>query len=124
MQLDHRKLEAAVKALDTPSTPTLDDVGLLVNTLKHNNSKWGLPLWERRQGTFMPDLNPDAKNINWYESVWIKSDDVEMIWTIIASSGPRTKTVQSRNPPETSRTKRALPSVTDYTCRRRGDLHK
>ena len=93
-RLDHLQLEAAVRALGYPVDPALDDVRLLVNTLKHDNSKWGLQLWARRQGTFMPGFNPNAKIINWYESIRLKSDDVEMIWNIVACSGPTIKMVQ------------------------------
>lgn len=97
-RLDHLKLEAAVKALGYPIDPALDDVRLLVNTLKHDNSKWGLQLWERRKDAFFTGFTPDAKNFNWYDSIRLKSDDVEMIWNIVASSGPTIKTVRSSEP--------------------------
>lgn len=91
----HGKSSSLIKAVQDIGVaidPKIVDISVLVNTLKHNASIWGWPLYEMRPDWFSNSFKPDRQHIDWFDSVLLQDAAMDEIFQIVSDSGPNFKT--------------------------------
>lgn len=89
----HDALVGKVREEGDSIDPRLSGLRDLVNTLKHNNNKWGFALatsWPSVVGSYSTD-----RSINWYEVLRLEDADVLTACDIVRGSGPSTSKLRS-----------------------------
>lgn len=87
----HDKLVQLVRAMGYPIAERLNAVRDLVNLLKHNNSRWGIELYESWRDVFPDNFRvPEdgALQTSWYDAVALNADHINLILETIRKSGP------------------------------------
>lgn len=85
----HEELAEATRAKGYPVHPKLEAVRDLVNTLKHENDRWGLPLIKSWPEVFPPNFRPrSAGKTYWFEVIELSDALVHEAFTIVSASGP------------------------------------
>lgn len=77
-----------VVAKGYPIHSKLEDIHLLVNLLKHANSKHGLPLYAKRPDFFRDEFSPSTGRVDWYDEVNLNDQHITEFFDIVATSGP------------------------------------
>jgi len=84
----HDDLTAAVTKAGVPLHPTLKDLRILVNTLKHNKAKWGKELAACQSGAFFdPGFSVNGTR-DWYEAIKISPAMMVKLFDAVSGSGP------------------------------------
>lgn len=90
-----KSLKKAGRPLDEPN---IEILRLLANTLKHNSSKYGVDLYQRRPDLFASDFDPSANNpvtgkpfrfINWADHVALTDSQIDHFIRVVRLSAPR-----------------------------------
>lgn len=91
---NHDDMVAATRAEGYAVDARLDRVRRLVNTLKHDNRRWGMDLLEAWQEVYQSDFRPRAAGpVYWAEAVSLTDDQIAEIFAILAASGPTAESV-------------------------------
>ena len=77
-----------VKAKGYPISPKLEQLYMLVNLLKHSNSKDGIKLYDIRPDLFRRVFNPTLGQSDWYAEILLSDDHMMEIFQVITTSGP------------------------------------
>lgn len=103
-QEKHDNLVKYAEKIGIHTHPRLGAVRDAVNTLKHNNAKWGLLLVKS-----WPDiLTPRAisgLSVNWYEAITFTDAHLEEVFNIVTASGPNHLSPHHQNPTFTKKVK-------------------
>lgn len=93
------EIEAGVVAAGLPVSPTIDEIRLLVNTMKHNSIKFGPKLYERRGDFFKPNFDPDElnpftnqprTNVDYDDAIILNDAHLAEFFKAVRASGPDT----------------------------------
>jgi hypothetical protein len=85
----HDDMTAATLAEGYPIHAYLDRVRLLVNTLKHDNRRWGMALFEAWREAYRSDFRPrQVGRVYWAEAVSLTDNQIAELFATLAASGP------------------------------------
>jgi hypothetical protein len=93
---DHGGFSSMVKAAQYAGKhvdPEIVDLLILVNTLKHNASIWGQPLYDMHPDWFGPNFRRDATRVEWFDAIQISDAIMSNLFAIAVRSGPASNTV-------------------------------
>jgi hypothetical protein len=85
---NHTELVKSAREGGIPIDPRLNAVRDLVNTLKHNEDKWGKKLCVSWRALFSPDFEPQSKKTDWYGAIHLQDIHVLEVVEIVSRSGP------------------------------------
>lgn len=88
----HDALVIAALAIGQPTDPLVDDLRLLVNTLKHNNEVWGKPLHASRPDLFKAEFKISQSDPDWYDEIEVSGTAMLNFFSAVSTSGPTTST--------------------------------
>jgi hypothetical protein len=88
----HDALVTAAAAIGQPTDPLLDDLRLLVNTLKHDNERWAEPLHKKRADLFKPEFKITQTDPDWYNEIEVSGTALLDFFSAVSASGPTTNT--------------------------------
>ncbi|MEV4934901.1 hypothetical protein [Sphingobium sp. LSP13-1-1.1] len=91
-KFDHAKLITNVRKLNYPVDDDMEILWMLNNLLKHNNSRWGAPLHERRGDLFHPFFKPKADTTHWESVLIVQDRHIQEFINIVKASGPEMST--------------------------------
>jgi hypothetical protein len=92
---DYEGLCKGTRDLGYPVHKRLENLNLLVNTLKHNSEKKA----SRLRQTWPSVLNADPitqRGLDWYEAIVLNDRDVHEVFGIVRGSGPTAKHLPSQ----------------------------
>lgn len=92
---EHGGFKGVVKAAQDAGIfvdPNITDLLMLVNTLKHNASIWGQPLFDLHPDWFPANFRRERKSIEWFEVIQLSEKDMNDFFELAKRSGPNDQT--------------------------------
>ena len=85
----HDTLVSSLAANGQGTEPLVNDLRTLVNTLKHNNDGWGVPLHTDRADLFKSEFKiTQAQPIDWYDAIEVSGPALLAFFSAVSASGP------------------------------------
>jgi hypothetical protein len=89
----HDTLVNSLAATGQATGPLVNDLRTLVNTLKHDNDRWGTALHHDRPDLFKADLkNNQSPSIDFYDVIEVSGEDLSAFFSAVSASGPNSTT--------------------------------
>lgn len=88
----HDALVTAAAAIGQPTDPLVNDLRTLVNTLKHDSDRWGVPLHNDRPDLFKSDFKITQADPAWYDAIEVSGTALLDFFAAVSASGANTNT--------------------------------
>ena len=86
---NHDTLVNSLAATGQATDPLVNDLRTLVNTLKHDSDRWGVPLHHDRPDLFKSDFKVTQSHpIDWYDAIDVSGTALLAFFSAASASGP------------------------------------